>query len=187
MSKQSQAVRLGEQAFGKVDKVNAELVTLTYGSMVTQLLKDYEDVDQVNAQLLKMGYNIGVRLVEEFLSVSGVGRCHDLTDTAEVIAKIGFKMFLGVAANVANWSADKKEFSIVVADNPLTDFVELPDHFAGLDYSNVLCGVINGALEMVQLSVESKIVKSVLRGDDHLEIRIIFREYLADEVPVGDD
>jgi hypothetical protein len=31
--------RLGEQAFQKMDKINAEVFTLTYGSMVQQLIK----------------------------------------------------------------------------------------------------------------------------------------------------
>jgi hypothetical protein len=31
--------RTGEQAFQKMDKINAEVFTLTYGAMVQQLLK----------------------------------------------------------------------------------------------------------------------------------------------------
>ncbi len=46
--------RVGEQAFQKMDKINAEVFTLTYGSMVQTLLKDYEDVNEVNTQLEKM-------------------------------------------------------------------------------------------------------------------------------------
>jgi len=33
---------------------NGELFTLTYGALVAQLLKDYEDDDEVNKQLEKM-------------------------------------------------------------------------------------------------------------------------------------
>ncbi len=33
---------------------NAELFTLTYGAMVLQLIRDYEDVQAVNTQLEKM-------------------------------------------------------------------------------------------------------------------------------------
>jgi hypothetical protein len=36
-----------------------------------------------------------------------------------------------------------------MTDNPLADFVELPDEFRPLRYSNLLPGVIRGALEMV--------------------------------------
>ncbi len=43
--------RIGEQAFQKMDKINSEVFTLTYGSMVQHLLKDYEEVNEVNNQL----------------------------------------------------------------------------------------------------------------------------------------
>jgi hypothetical protein len=90
-------------------------------------------------------------MIDEFLARSGVSRCHTLKETAEAIAKVGFKMFLGVTAQVASWSADEKEFSLVLDDNPLTDFVELPEGYSNLFYSNILCGVIRGALEMVPI------------------------------------
>jgi hypothetical protein len=57
--------------------VNAELLAMTYGAVVVQLLKDYSDVALVNAELEKMGYNIGVRMVDEFFakSVRGASIC----------------------------------------------------------------------------------------------------------------
>ena len=61
----------------------------------------------------------------------------------------GFKMFLGVIPTVANWSSKGDEFSLVLDQNPLVDFVELPDDHPNLLYSNIICGVIRGALEMV--------------------------------------
>ncbi|KAI8081749.1 uncharacterized protein BX664DRAFT_268419 [Halteromyces radiatus] len=46
---------LGDDVWkNKVEKINAELFTLTYGSMVLQLVKDYEDYNEVNKQLEKM-------------------------------------------------------------------------------------------------------------------------------------
>lgn len=71
MSRQSLQA-LGEQSFARCDRVSAELLTLTYGSFVRQLLLDYEDVADVNAQLDTMGYNIGVRLVDDFLAKSKI-------------------------------------------------------------------------------------------------------------------
>jgi len=61
------------------------LFTLTYGALVTRLLNDYENIDDVNKQLEKMGYNIGVRLIEDFLARTNTGRCLDFRDTAEKI------------------------------------------------------------------------------------------------------
>lgn len=77
----------------RVDKVNAELVTLTYGTIVAQLCQDYDsNYQEVNKQLDKMGYNIGMRLIEDFLAKSGVGRCANFRETADMIAKVGVTM-----------------------------------------------------------------------------------------------
>jgi hypothetical protein len=37
----------------------------------------------------------------------------------------------------------------VFDDNPMDDFVELPEQYQRLSYSSMLCGVFRGALEMV--------------------------------------
>ncbi|KAL7160738.1 hypothetical protein ACSBR2_041406 [Camellia fascicularis] len=143
------APRSGDAIFANVERVNAELFTLTYGAIVRQLLTDLEEVEEVNKQLDQMGYNIGIRLIDEFLAKSNVSRCVDFKETAEVIAKVGFKMFLGVTASVTNVDADGTCCSLILEDNPLVDFVELPDTCQGLYYCNILSGIIRGALEMV--------------------------------------
>ena len=72
-----------------MDKVSAELVTLTYGTIVAQLCKDYEyDYAQVNKQLDRMGYNIGMRLIEDFLAKSNAPPCNNLREVSEMIAKV---------------------------------------------------------------------------------------------------
>jgi hypothetical protein len=157
----------------KVDKVSAELVTLTYGTIVAQLCKDFDsDYLEVNKQLDKMGYNIGMRLIEDFLAKATTPiSCSNFRETAEVISKVdislcyfgererglilmqlGFKIFLNITPTVTNWTSDNKQFSLVFEENPLADFVELPDDGRAQDelwYSNILCGVLRGALEMV--------------------------------------
>ncbi|KAJ2000652.1 hypothetical protein GGI04_003350 [Coemansia thaxteri] len=181
---------IGEDAWkNNVEKVNAELFIFTYGSLVVQLVKDYEDYAAVNKQLDKMGYNIGVRLVDDIMARTSLERCSGFTATAEVISKVGFKLFLNVAPSVASWSADGKEFSLIVDDNPLNDFCELPPKAVqdGLWYSNVLCGVIRGALEMMQMQTEVEFVRDVLRGDDTSEIRVRLLRMLDEEVPASDD
>ena len=53
-----------------------------------QLIQDYEDYAEVNKQLEKMGYNIGTRLIEDFLARSSLGRCADFREVGEVVAKV---------------------------------------------------------------------------------------------------
>lgn len=74
----------------RIDKVNAELVTLTYGTIVVQLCKDYDnDYAEVNKQLDKMGYNIGLRLIEDYLAKSNtMKRCASFRETADMIARV---------------------------------------------------------------------------------------------------
>jgi len=146
--------------------VNAEVVTLTYGTIVSQLCRDltlpnttqaggtYPQTDYiaVNTELDRMGYNIGLRLIEDFLAKTNSGSCANLKDTAEMISKVGFKIFLNVVPTVTNWSQDGKSFNLVLEENPLAEWVELPDDGRAQEelwYSNILCGVIRGALEMV--------------------------------------
>jgi hypothetical protein len=64
-------------------------------------------------------------------------------------------VFLNITPTVTNWTSDNKQFSLIFEDNPLADFVELPDDGRAqneLWYSNILCGVLRGALEMVSIS-----------------------------------
>ena len=70
--------------------------------------------------------------------------------------QIGFKIFLNITPTVANWTPDNKQFSLIFEENPLADFVELPDDGRAQDelwYSNILCGILRGALEMVRIDI----------------------------------
>lgn len=62
---------------------------------------------------------------------------------------MAFKLYLGVNPTISNWSPAADEFSLILETNPLAEFVELPEGHANLKYSNILAGVIRGALEMV--------------------------------------
>lgn len=67
-------------------------------------------------------------------------------------------MYLGITPVISNWSPAGDEFSLLLENNPLTDFVELPEGHDSLNYSNILCGVLKGALEMVSYQIGNSIV-----------------------------
>lgn len=85
---------------------------------------------------------------------------------------MGFKSFLNVTPNVVHTTAPLVQadplrqapttanslgstFVLTLDENPLAEFVELPEEAleGGLWFSNVLCGVLRGSLEMVSFSV----------------------------------
>eukprot|EP00042_Codosiga_hollandica_P019151 m.58384 g.58384 ORF g.58384 m.58384 type:complete len:180 (+) comp49147_c0_seq2:98-637(+) len=172
--------------FRDSSRISAELFCLTYGSLVAQLLHDYETDEDVTKQLETMGYNIGVRLIEDFLSHTSSPKCQDFTDAMTVVVKDGFRIYLGVVPSLTNWSADAKECSIMIDQNPLTTWVELPENHPRLFYSTLLCGVVRGCLEMVNYRVEAKFVKDVLCGDEATEMRVKLLEVLHDSAPSDD-
>ena len=170
---------------GDSKKISSDLFTLTYGAIVAQLVKDYENAEDVNKQLDKMGYNIGLRLIEDYLAKTNIPRCHDFKDVADKIQN-AFRIYLVFAPTITNWSASNDEFSIILEQNPITDYVELPDNLGNLKYLNLLCGVIRGALEMVQIEVQVGFLQDTLRGDASTELRVKFIKKLDDEPPKED-
>ena len=167
-------------------KVNSDLFVLTYGATIAQLVKECENAEEINKQLDKMGYNIGLRLIEDFLAKTQMAKCHDFKDVADKI-QTAFRIYLGFAPTITNWSTANDEFSIIIDNNPLTEYVELPDHLGNLRYCNMLCGVIRGALEMIQIEAQVYFLQDSLRGDPVTELRVKFLKKMEDSLPNSED
>jgi hypothetical protein len=142
------------------------------------------NAEEINEQLEKIGYSIGIRSVDEFLAKSNAPYCKNLEETALVMGKTAFKMFLGINCDVQQHSPTA--FSLTMQENPLTLFVELPDEYKDtLQYTILYCGVIRGAMEMLNYKVECALVKSTLSGDEVDEIKVDLKQVLQDGA--GDD
>jgi trafficking protein particle complex subunit 3 len=156
------------------ETTNAEVLALTYGAIVRQLLADLSDIESVNNQLKEMGNNIGTRLIEEFLARTGTTKCSDFQATARVIAEKAFPMFLGVRGIAKGAEADdaSRDCVIHLREMPLAEFVEIPPQYQGLKFCNLIAGVIEGALGRVNLSVKCEIVKDMLCGAQEYEFSL---------------
>lgn len=62
-------------------------------------------------------------------------------------------MFLGIKCEVAKFEQENDSpnfsFHLLFSDNPLNDYVELPEEYKELNYSSIISGVLTGALAMV--------------------------------------
>eukprot|EP01055_Gregarina_sp_Pseudo9_P000826 Gregarina_sp_Pseudo_9__825@NODE_1528_length_1523_cov_83_560647_g1416_i0_p1_GENE_NODE_1528_length_1523_cov_83_560647_g1416_i0NODE_1528_length_1523_cov_83_560647_g1416_i0_p1_ORF_typecomplete_len199_score30_85TRAPP/PF04051_16/4e32DUF3583/PF12126_8/0_21_NODE_1528_length_1523_cov_83_560647_g1416_i09251491 len=172
--------QLGDTVFGQIEKTNSELLALIYGSLITQLLKDIDDVGAVNEALDRLGYDIGIRLIEEFLAKTQITHCENFEETCNVIAKVGFKIFLGVEAEVIRTESQGAICYIKLETNPLNEFVELPPSLENLEYGGFICGVIRGALEQLQMRVRITITQNTLRNDDFDEFKLELVELLKE-------
>ena len=174
----------------QVEKINSEVITLTYGSLMVRLIKDYEKPEEINDQLEKMGYNIGIRLIDDFLAKSCIDPPKTFEEAISIITNNALRFYLNVGAKYELVKTDSNmidtnqqyEYKIFFSDNPLNDYVELPDKFKGLWYSNMICGVIRGALEAINIKVECKYNKDTLKGNDLNEIRVKLIEIIEEKL-----
>ena len=174
----------------QVEKMNSEFLTLTYGSLMVRLIKDYEKPEEINDQLEKMGYNIGIRLIDDFLAKSCIEPPKTFDEAINIITNTALTFYLGIGAKSELIKSDNNiidsnqqyEYKIYFTDNPLNDYVELPDKFKGLWYSNMICGVIRGALEAINIKVECKYTKDTLKGNEKNEITIKLIEIIEEKL-----
>ena len=175
---------------GQVDRMNSEFLTLTYGSLMVRLIKDYEKPEEINDQLEKMGYNIGIRLIDDFLAKSCIDPPKTFEEAISIITNNALNFYLNIGAKFELIKSDNNmidsnqqyEYKIYFTENPLNDYVELPDKFKGLWYSNMICGVIRGALEAINIKVECKYNKDTLKGNETNEIRVKLIEIIEEKL-----
>lgn len=75
-------------------------------------------------------------MADDFLAKNPrIGRCSTMNQLAEVLAKSACKTYLGVQANVTHNASD--EFQLQLESNPLAEFVEIPEEYKSIRYSQV--------------------------------------------------
>eukprot|EP00831_Metopus_contortus_P001556 TRINITY_DN10558_c0_g1_i4.p2 TRINITY_DN10558_c0_g1~~TRINITY_DN10558_c0_g1_i4.p2 ORF type:complete len:137 (-),score=45.03 TRINITY_DN10558_c0_g1_i4:86-496(-) len=76
---------------------------------------------------------------------------------------------------------EDKEFVLIFKENPFADLVELPEPLGPLVYSNVLCGIIRGALKTLNIIAKCTFIKDRLKGDDDNRIMVHLEKETTDK------
>ena len=74
--------------WSNMSKIKAEFFSLTYGAIVAQIIKDYEDPEDVNQMLYRMGQYIGRRLVDEFFAKTCLQAATSIKEMADLISRV---------------------------------------------------------------------------------------------------
>lgn len=85
---------------------------------------------KVIIQLHFRGYNIGIRLIDEFLAKSNVSRCVDFKETAEVIAKVCHIIWFISKTSILLFKCLKPGVLILVLLGPKVKLLTFKTHFA---------------------------------------------------------
>ena len=77
-------------------------------------------------------------------------------------------MFLGVSAEVKDYvfesgKVSKLNFYITINQNPLLNYVDLPADLKPLEYQNILCGVLRGAFDTLNLTGKVTVSRDSLK------------------------
>ncbi|KAK2959352.1 putative Trafficking protein particle complex subunit 3 [Blattamonas nauphoetae] len=161
----------GENAWQDTKHVHSSLLSITYGCLVEQLVKDFADIEAVNEITKRMGSFIGKRVCDDVLSHAQVSKCENVKEALQITTKVGFRMMLNIQPTLTT-TPDPKIFVLSFPENPLSSNVEIPTELNDIAYSNIICGVIEGALELLRYEVKADFVKEVVKGDHTNEIRV---------------
>ena len=108
---------------------------------------------------------MGGRMVDEFLANTQSPACKKFEHVADKVVE-GFTLFFGVQAKIDSKNKSDQQFVIQFKENPLSKHVVLPEKLKKLHYSNILCGIIRGALEAVNMRVQCTFLNDALTSSD---------------------
>ena len=148
-----------------------ELLTFMYGSLLVRLTKDIKDINELNKKIELIGYEMGKRLVDDL--IDDFQRVIDVSDQNKLMEKLITQLaqfYLGIIGTYNQVS--EKEFHLIFPLNPISFYVELPESLNDLCYSNIICGMIRGMLEISGFEVQCEFFKDKMKGDDVNDLKI---------------
>ena len=152
-------------------QIKMDLITFMYGSLLVRLTKDIKDINELNKKIELIGYDIGKRLVDDL--IDDFQRNLDVSDQNKVMEKLICQLtqyYLGIIGKYNQ--TGEKEFHLTFTQNPISLYVELPESLEGLCYSNIICGILRGMMEISGFEIQCEFAKDKMKGDDINDLKI---------------
>jgi hypothetical protein len=168
-----------ESIFSERKQNKVELLTFMYGSLLVRLTKDIKDINELNKKIESIGYEMGKRLVDDL--IDDFQRGLDTSDQNKLMEKLIRQLtqyYLGIIGTYNQ--VGEKEFHLIFPENPISFYVELPESLEGLLYSNIICGMLRGMLEISGFEVTCEFVKDKMKGDDINDLKITLVKYIEE-------
>ena len=158
--------------------IKVELLTFMYGTLLVRLTKDIKDINELNKKIELIGYDIGKRLVDDLIDdFQRVDQSDQNKLMEELICQLA-QHYLGIIGNYNQ--VGENEFHLKFNQNPISLYVELPESLEGLCYSNIICGIMRGMLEITGFEVKCEFIKDKMKGDDINDIKITLVKYIEE-------
>ena len=167
-----------ENSYLERKQIKIDLITFMYGGLLVRLTKDIKDISELNTKIENIGYNIGKRLVDDL--IDDFQRV-DTSDQNKLMEKLICQLaqyYLGIIGNYSQ--TGEKEFHLIFTENPISLYVELPESLEGLCYSNIICGILRGMLEISGFEIKCELVKDKMKGDDINDLKITLVKYIEE-------
>ena len=165
--------------FAERKQNKVELLTFMYGSLLVRLTKDIKDINELNKKIESIGYEMGKRLVDDL--IDDFQRGLDVSDQNKLMEKLICQLaqyYLGIIGNYNQ--VGEKEYHLIFTENPISFYVELPESLEGLCYSNIICGIFRGMLEISGFEVQCEFIKEKMKGDDINDLKITLVKYIEE-------
>ena len=140
-----------------VERINSELLTFTYGSLIVRLIKDYEKPEEINEQLEKMGYNIGIRIIDDYLAKSCISLPQTFKQAIEIIQTKAMPFYLNIKVDTIVYSS--KEYGLTFVEILL--MILLSFRISTKNYSTRILSAESseGCLSRLTLGLSASIIK----------------------------
>lgn len=128
-----------------------------------------------------MGFNMGSKMVDEFLAINQSNPCFTFKEVATKLTE-AMKYFFGVDSKVKMYHKGDKIFSLIFSKNPLSINVSIPQKYEALSYSIIYCGMIRGALESINMRVKVELMKDPMNFGEaehkEYEIKVTLEQFI---------